>query len=465
MLNADHSTFNPNAALAPAYGWFMGMEKIPSEGLYAQIELTDLGVEAIRNKHYGYISAETWDEYTDSTGQTFENVVSGAALTNTPFHDTMPGLFGRKLERPRLLSRSDAAQFWAAEGGKPTSPALPEAATLQMFAQRFSMDGTLNFDEVRERLCQALKAETARFSPQAPPYGCGCCCYAYVLEVYPEFFIYEEYSDAGGEHYFRRDYTLDAAGAVTLGAEKQEVEQVWVTAARAAMALARQAAQNPRAHASSRPAGKPAHGESMKLLDFTRKRFSLPETATEDDAVAALAADTPAPAVTPAEETQVAKEPGAAALSRAGAAPAEVQALQRQVQELDTRLKAEEMERQRAEDRLKDRETEETVQRYAQAGKLSPAMLKDEAGKQLRAFAKRDPEGFAAIYDAAPAVIDLRQHGVRSQEQETAETLETFAAQLAQRDKLPYPQALRAAMDERPDLYEKYRAGQPGGTN
>lgn len=94
ILNVDHATHNPFAVAVPAYGWVQSLSHVPGTGLMAEVELTDLGEEAIRCKRYRYLSGEV-GEWSDSRGQKFEDVVIGLALTNTPFHDTMPGLFAR----------------------------------------------------------------------------------------------------------------------------------------------------------------------------------------------------------------------------------------------------------------------------------------------------------------------------------------------------------------------------------
>jgi hypothetical protein len=455
MLNADHATFNPYAAAAPAYGWFESLEYDAGQGLFATVSLTDLGKEAIQNRRYRYISAETWEEYTNSTGATFENVVSGAALTNVPFQDTMPGLFGRQFTQPRLFSQRDGAQFWVAGG---QSLPLPDAAALAAFARRFSMDGVLNFDEVREVLGEALKLETALRRASSPGY-----VYCYVLEVYPDWFIYEEYSDLSGDRFYRRGYTLDG-GTAALGADITEVEQVWVTRAREAMTTARKAAQQAEGAEgpSSRPAGPPATGGGMStLMEWAKRKLGLNDTATEAEAVAALeAAPAPAPA-----EAPPAGEAGAENLSRGAEAP-DVQALQRQMQELDGRLKSAETARKGAEDALRAREVEELLRRYQAAGKLTPAMLEGEPGTKLRAFAQADPAGFTAIYDAAPALIDLTQRGLRSQDDGgSADTFAGLIQQIQKREGCEYAAAMAAAERERPDLYRAYRANQRGGAN
>lgn len=128
MLNFDHASHNPFAAQAPAAGWFTRLEAAPGEGLFARVELTPRGEAAIRNREYRYISAEVADAYSNSQGDTFANVIIGAALTNTPFHDSMPGLFGQNPAPAHLFSAVGPHTFWAATDPKEgsTMPTLLE---------------------------------------------------------------------------------------------------------------------------------------------------------------------------------------------------------------------------------------------------------------------------------------------------------------------------------------------------
>lgn len=91
-LNFDHSSHSPFGGGSRAAGWLTALET-DADGLHARVELTPCGEEAIRKREYRYISAEVAETWATSQGATFANVLLGAALTNIPFHDTMPGLF------------------------------------------------------------------------------------------------------------------------------------------------------------------------------------------------------------------------------------------------------------------------------------------------------------------------------------------------------------------------------------
>ncbi|MDO8607293.1 MAG: phage protease, partial [Phaeospirillum sp.] len=91
-VNFDHSSHNPFGGGSRAAGWLTALET-DAGGLHARVELTPCGEEAIRKREYRYVSAEIAEVWVTSSGQAFANVVLGAALTNIPFHGSMPGLF------------------------------------------------------------------------------------------------------------------------------------------------------------------------------------------------------------------------------------------------------------------------------------------------------------------------------------------------------------------------------------
>jgi phage I-like protein len=131
MLNVDHATHNPFAASAPAYGWVQSLAHEPGTGLVAEVELTDLGEEAIRCKRYRYLSAEVGETWKDSKGAEHKDVFSGLALTNQPFHETMPGLF----------TRDQVSGAWGFQAtGAAGVPAIHDAAAAPTATQEKHMD-------------------------------------------------------------------------------------------------------------------------------------------------------------------------------------------------------------------------------------------------------------------------------------------------------------------------------------
>jgi len=431
VLNADHATRNPFAASAPAYGWPKSMEHVPGEGLFAIIELTDLGEEAITNKRYRYISAEVDETYANSQGATFQDVISGYALTNTPFHDTMPGLFSK--------AGTDLVQQF--------SEGLKQFATLE---------GDLSFDEIRCLLRDAVRAEVA-LRPS---------CYRYVEEVFPAFFIYEECDYSGGmeqERHYRRGYTV-AGRQVTLDAEVVEVEEVWVDVARQAFATAQKQAwrlERAQSGANSDPAGQPARGKQMSQAQQPTpwQRFcrmlGLGENPTTEQFQAAINS---APA---AEGTELKPLEGLGTFS----APAGMVVLSQA--EAD-QLRKGNQEFQEFQRTTATNNANALIEQYARQGKLTPAMREGEAGKALLNFATTNPDAFKQMYDAAPALVELgsRGHANLSTTPSGEGGAETFSAAVAAAVKqfgLSEIEAMEQVANERPELYEAHRQASYSG--
>lgn len=83
FIDRDH-------AQGESYGWIDDLSK--KDGLYASVTWTELGIEAIQKGIYRYISP-WWGPYEDpQTNRQFDNVLRGAALTNTPFLKVMPAV-------------------------------------------------------------------------------------------------------------------------------------------------------------------------------------------------------------------------------------------------------------------------------------------------------------------------------------------------------------------------------------
>lgn len=445
MLNADHSTHNPFAAGAPAYGWPKSLER-DAAGLWAHVELTDLGEEAIRNRRYRYISAEVADEYARSTGASAEDVIVGMALTNTPFHDTMPGIFSRE--------------------------AVPDAQALQRELQAFAMNGEPSFEDIRRAIGEALQAETQDQSS-----------YCYVLEVFPSFVIYEHYDYSTGlttERFYKRAYAY-SDGTITLGVDKVQVEQVWAVKAQQAF---RQAL---RAHLLSQPGqtgsrpdgghatgGNPAPGANrMTLLELARKVFGLADTATEADVAVKLAAagSQPVPASVeiigePMKPQEFKAPAGHVLLSESEvtqlrADAGKVAGLQAQVNELSAKVNT--------------GAAEMMIQGYMAAGKITPAMRQGEKDGEdpILDFALADPIRFKQIYDRAPVVVEFTRKGGLKPEGGNAEAPDekTFggivAGLIAESGKsgapLTYVDAVELAANQHPDLYEAHRKAATSG--
>lgn len=468
MLNFDHATHNPYAQEAPAAGWIQALEHVPGEGLFAVVELTDLGEAAIQKKRYRYASAEVAGEYANSRGQTAEDVISGLALTNTPFHGSMPGLFGQPKAAAQCFSTRGPATFWAAKGASPSMPPTPDPQLLAQFTQelqarpqRFGMDGEMSHEECRMMLSNAVRAEMGDADDQ----------YAYVLEVYPSFFIYEvdTYEPTYTEKYYQRAYAV-SNGAVMLGADKTEVERTWRVKAQAAYRAAlAQVKQFEAGHsgAASGEAGSPAERKpSMTLLEKARKFFRLPDTATEEEAVAAFER-VPAPA--PAVEPPSAEPPTETQQhSQAAAPPADTVTLSRtELAELQRRAASAdhaEAARVQSEQQLARERATASVDAYVNQGVLLPAQREDAIE-----FALESPARFQALYSAAQPQLDTQSHGRQGggDAEPPAPAGDPFRAEVDRRFKAATDAgqpadwvtiASQVAL-EKPELYRAHRGG------
>lgn len=437
MLNIDHATHNPFAAECPAYGWLKTLMVGEGGGLYARIELTDLGVEAIRSKRYRYTSAEVTGLYANSKGEEFQDVICGLALTNTPFHDTMPGTFSRPAADPEQVAQ---------------------------FAQLFStLEGDLSFQEICCLVRDAVRAEVANVP--------GVYRYVEWDTVFPDFVIYEEWGYVGNrevEKHYKRAYTI-TNGAVTLATEVVEVEEVWVEKTQQAFAAARRQVELQRfgAQTPHQPADDPAkERKSMSQAQkptfggFIRSLFGLKPDATPEQLSAALDS-APAPAAEPAEDT-----PNDTQLSQP--ASAEVVALRQQVAAQQQAFAKLQEERAAEQLTLAKEKAEAAIQAYVSQGKITPAMLSGEGGTALREFARTQPDAFAALYNAAPQLVPLNKLGragepVGDGAVTDAETFNGLVTRIqAENPGLELSAAIELAADQRPELY---MATLPGRSN
>lgn len=114
FLGIDHERLNFFSSRAPAAGWITDLEHDEEAALFlTRVELTQLGLDNIEGRLYRYTSAEVADTYKNSRGEAYNNVLVGNTLTNTPFHDTMPGLFGAEPSQAIALSSRGPHTLWA----------------------------------------------------------------------------------------------------------------------------------------------------------------------------------------------------------------------------------------------------------------------------------------------------------------------------------------------------------------
>ncbi|MFN4180592.1 MAG: phage protease [Armatimonadota bacterium] len=74
-----------------AAGWVKAME-VRDDGLYAQIEWTDIGKEAIEKGRFKYVSVELGGAIDPKSGKELTDIITGIALTNRPFFKALTTL-------------------------------------------------------------------------------------------------------------------------------------------------------------------------------------------------------------------------------------------------------------------------------------------------------------------------------------------------------------------------------------
>ncbi|MCS7187444.1 MAG: phage protease [Armatimonadota bacterium] len=74
-----------------AAGWVKALE-VRDDGLYAQIEWTDIGKEAVEKGRFKYVSVELGGTVDPKTGKELKDVLTGLALTNRPFFKALTAL-------------------------------------------------------------------------------------------------------------------------------------------------------------------------------------------------------------------------------------------------------------------------------------------------------------------------------------------------------------------------------------
>lgn len=78
---------------AGAIGWFTDLVDKGAQGLWAVVEMTDEGMDLVRQRKFKYISPEFATRWKNPrTGEAHDNVLFGAAVTNRPFLKDMDAL-------------------------------------------------------------------------------------------------------------------------------------------------------------------------------------------------------------------------------------------------------------------------------------------------------------------------------------------------------------------------------------
>jgi hypothetical protein len=89
-LDVDYAHKKDLAKGEKAAGWIRDAE-VRDDGLWIGVEFTDTAKKEIKAGEWKYLSPEFYDEWTDADGNSFKDVLFGAALTNRPFlKDLLP---------------------------------------------------------------------------------------------------------------------------------------------------------------------------------------------------------------------------------------------------------------------------------------------------------------------------------------------------------------------------------------
>lgn len=89
-LDVDYNHKQDPSKGAKAAGWIKDAE-VREDGLWVGVQFNDTAKQEIKAGEWKYFSPEFVDEWTDADGNTFKDVLLGAALTNRPFlKDLMP---------------------------------------------------------------------------------------------------------------------------------------------------------------------------------------------------------------------------------------------------------------------------------------------------------------------------------------------------------------------------------------
>lgn len=202
FIDVDHEKKN-------AAAWIHGLS-IEPDGLFADVEWTDLGEELVRSKQYKFQSP-WWGAFKDpETKKTYDRVLRGGALTNVPFLKVLPAI---ELWEPGVSSRArDLA--WSHSSGREFMlselSVVPEDQVL----------GDDSIERTAERVREAYKQQ---FDTSGMP-----LYQSYVVEVQDDAVIINVH-DSDGMHYFWVPWGEDETDGISFDTESRvEVLEEWV---------------------------------------------------------------------------------------------------------------------------------------------------------------------------------------------------------------------------------------------
>jgi hypothetical protein len=119
---------------------------IESDGLYIELELNELGYDAIKNNKYSYISPQ-WGQRTDTDGKTYKNVLMAVTLTN------IPALEG---EIPTLQDQIQLEKNLTVKEKKMDKEVLKKAFELSTKIDGFKLEGEMDPDMIKTVITDAI---------------------------------------------------------------------------------------------------------------------------------------------------------------------------------------------------------------------------------------------------------------------------------------------------------------------
>lgn len=199
-MDYDHLSERPDApGDGKAAGWFEELElRANGKELWARIEWTADGAEAIRKKEYQFVSPSYHPAFTTPANVEAGCTLLAAAITNRPFLQGMDPL--------SLSSTFEGLAFPAAR-----FRALSDKG--QRSSQQRKSLADFSFDETMARLREALEERLG--NPDYQPWW-------WLVDVFDTYLIYRRDGKA-----FRLDYTMSDAGEVTFSGEAVEVVGNW----------------------------------------------------------------------------------------------------------------------------------------------------------------------------------------------------------------------------------------------
>ena len=84
-IDVDYDHKNDVSKGSKAAGWIRQAKAVDDQGLFVQIDFTESANGEIQDGEWRYFSPEFVDEWTDTHGKAYQDVLMGAALTNRPF--------------------------------------------------------------------------------------------------------------------------------------------------------------------------------------------------------------------------------------------------------------------------------------------------------------------------------------------------------------------------------------------